>query len=143
MAPLSHLAHHAHQRHHKKQQHGPPPQVHEVFAHVGKAAGLYVLCVYGGTPYETQETALRRGVDVVVGTPGRIKDLMARNTLKLSEIRCVGGGWVCGCMGEGPHRVACLVAGGAWAVPARASGCGAGVGGGSARSLVHNTHTHD
>lgn len=34
-----------------------------------------------------QEGALRRGVDVVVGTPGRIKDLMARNSLKLNAIR--------------------------------------------------------
>jgi hypothetical protein len=48
---------------------------------------LQVLCVYGGAPYESQEGALRRGVDVVIGTPGRIKDLMNRGTLKLSEIR--------------------------------------------------------
>jgi superfamily II DNA/RNA helicase len=41
----------------------------------------------GGTPYESQESILRRGVDVVVGTPGRIKDLMARGRLKLDSIR--------------------------------------------------------
>ncbi|KAF5836909.1 P-loop containing nucleoside triphosphate hydrolase protein [Dunaliella salina] len=62
-------------------------QVHEVFQKIGKAASLTVLCVYGGSPYEPQESALRRGVDVVVGTPGRIKDLMARGVLKLDNIR--------------------------------------------------------
>lgn len=50
-----------------------------------------VLCVYGGAPYESQEGALRRGVDVVIGTPGRIKDLLNRGTLKLTEIRCGSG----------------------------------------------------
>eukprot|EP00955_Chlamydomonas_euryale_P039743 351491-Chlamydomonas_euryale.AAC.30 len=62
-------------------------QVQEVVSMVGKAAGLTVLTVYGGTPYESQESVLRRGVDVVVGTPGRIKDLMARGRLKLDAIR--------------------------------------------------------
>lgn len=62
-------------------------QVHEVFAKMGRAASLQVLSVYGGTPYEGQERALRGGVDVVVGTPGRIKDLMARGSLKLDAIR--------------------------------------------------------
>ncbi|GIL69566.1 hypothetical protein Vretimale_13646 [Volvox reticuliferus] len=62
-------------------------QVQEVFANVGKAANLYTLCVYGGTPYDGQETALSKGVDVVVGTPGRIKDLLERGTLKLTNIR--------------------------------------------------------
>ncbi len=65
-----------------------PAQVHEVFSQIGKAASLSVLSVYGGTPYESQEQGLRRGVDVVVGTPGRIKDLMQRGTLKLNQVRC-------------------------------------------------------
>lgn len=72
----------------------PPPgnpfrnlQVQEVFANTGKAANLYTMCVYGGTPYDGQEQALSRGVDVVVGTPGRVKDLLERGTLKLSNIR--------------------------------------------------------
>ncbi|GAX76678.1 hypothetical protein CEUSTIGMA_g4124.t1 [Chlamydomonas eustigma] len=62
-------------------------QVQEVVSDVGKAANLSVLTVYGGTPYEGQENALRKGVDVVVGTPGRIKDLMTRGRLKLDSIR--------------------------------------------------------
>ncbi|KAJ9520152.1 hypothetical protein QJQ45_030075 [Haematococcus lacustris] len=62
-------------------------QVHVVFEGLAPAANLSLVCVYGGAPYESQEGALRRGVDVVVGTPGRIKDLMNRGTMKLTEIR--------------------------------------------------------
>jgi ATP-dependent RNA helicase DeaD len=43
------------------------------------------VCIYGGTAYETQEKALRDGVHVVVGTPGRIMDLMERRSLDLSR----------------------------------------------------------
>jgi ATP-dependent RNA helicase DDX21 len=61
--------------------------VYEVFCDIGKAAKLTVVCVYGGTPYESQESVLRRGADVVVGTPGRIKDLLARGSLKLTQLK--------------------------------------------------------
>jgi ATP-dependent RNA helicase DDX21 len=62
-------------------------QVAADFDHVGKAARLTTLCVYGGAPYGPQEGALRRGVDVVVGTPGRVKDHLERGTLKLQRLR--------------------------------------------------------
>jgi ATP-dependent RNA helicase DDX21 len=62
-------------------------QVAADFEHVGKAARLQTLCVYGGAPYGPQEGALRRGVDVVVGTPGRVKDHLERGTLKLQRLR--------------------------------------------------------
>ena len=39
----------------------------------GGAMGLSSCCLYGGAPYQTQENKLRRGVDIVVGTPGRVK----------------------------------------------------------------------
>lgn len=45
------------------------------------------LCVYGGTPYAEQEMPLMRGVDVVVGTPGRCIDFLDRGKLKLSSVR--------------------------------------------------------
>ncbi|WOG82717.1 hypothetical protein DCAR_0101885 [Daucus carota subsp. sativus] len=48
---------------------------------------LSTVCVYGGVPYGQQQNALSSGVDVVVGTPGRIIDLIDRNTLKLGEIQ--------------------------------------------------------
>jgi ATP-dependent RNA helicase DDX21 len=47
---------------------------------------LNTVCVYGGVSYTIQRNALSRGVDVVVGTPGRIIDLVENNTLKLGEV---------------------------------------------------------
>ncbi len=46
-----------------------------------------VLTVYGGVGYDQQLNSLRRGVDVVVGTPGRLLDLMDRGVLDLSHIK--------------------------------------------------------
>lgn len=43
------------------------------------------ICIYGGTGYELQDKALKEGVHVVVGTPGRIMDHMERGTLDLSR----------------------------------------------------------
>ncbi|OII15927.1 ATP-dependent RNA helicase [Curtobacterium sp. MCBA15_009] len=48
---------------------------------------VHVLPVYGGQAYGVQLSALRRGVDVVVGTPGRIMDHLAKGTLDLSELK--------------------------------------------------------
>ncbi|KAL8555011.1 hypothetical protein ACS0TY_002989 [Phlomoides rotata] len=48
---------------------------------------LNTVCIYGGVSYVTQESALTRGVDVVVGTPGRIIDLIKNNSLKLGEVQ--------------------------------------------------------
>lgn len=48
-----------------------------------------VLAVYGGQAYGPQIGQLRRGVDIVVGTPGRLMDLMERDVLELSDIRTV------------------------------------------------------
>ncbi|SDB85968.1 Superfamily II DNA and RNA helicase [Raineyella antarctica] len=46
-----------------------------------------ILTLYGGTPYEPQLEALAAGVDVVVGTPGRLLDLANRRALDLSRVR--------------------------------------------------------
>ncbi|KAK7356225.1 hypothetical protein VNO80_15493 [Phaseolus coccineus] len=48
---------------------------------------LKTVCVYGGVSYVTQQSALSRGVDVVVGTPGRIIDLVNGGSLNLSEVQ--------------------------------------------------------
>jgi superfamily II DNA/RNA helicase len=45
------------------------------------------LAIYGGRPYESQIDALRKGVDVVIGTPGRLLDLAERGALVLGKIR--------------------------------------------------------
>jgi len=49
--------------------------------------GVHVLPVYGGQGYGTQLSALRRGVHVVVGTPGRIMDHLDKGTLDLSNLK--------------------------------------------------------
>ncbi|RWW32972.1 hypothetical protein BHE74_00009000 [Ensete ventricosum] len=54
-----------------------------------ESSKLYTLCVYGGSPISQQMRALNSGVDVVVGTPGRIIDLLNRGALNLSEIQFV------------------------------------------------------
>ncbi len=49
--------------------------------------GVHVLPVYGGQGYGTQLSALRRGVHIVVGTPGRIMDHLEKGTLDLSQLK--------------------------------------------------------
>lgn len=48
-----------------------------------------VVAIYGGQDYEIQLRALRRGVQVVVGTPGRVIDHVKRGTLDLSQLDCL------------------------------------------------------
>ncbi len=45
--------------------------------------------IYGGRPYEQQIAALRKGVDVVVGTPGRLLDLAEQRHLVLGKVRAL------------------------------------------------------
>ena len=49
--------------------------------------GFHVLPIYGGQSYTPQLHSLRRGVHVVVGTPGRVMDHLKRETLKLQSVR--------------------------------------------------------
>ncbi|MFI9356449.1 DEAD/DEAH box helicase [Streptomyces lydicus] len=53
----------------------------------GKVRNVRVLAIYGGRAYEPQVEALKKGVDVVVGTPGRLLDLAGQKKLDLSKIR--------------------------------------------------------
>ncbi|MGA8048355.1 MAG: DEAD/DEAH box helicase, partial [Dermatophilaceae bacterium] len=53
----------------------------------GRRRGVRVLTVYGGRAYEPQIEALKRGVEVVVGTPGRLIDLAKQGHLNLSSIK--------------------------------------------------------
>ncbi len=63
-------------------------QVSEAFErYAARLPGVHVLPVYGGQGYGVQLSALRRGVHVVVGTPGRIMDHLDKGTLDLSELR--------------------------------------------------------
>ncbi|RMZ55935.1 hypothetical protein APUTEX25_004359 [Auxenochlorella protothecoides] len=56
------------------------------FETYGRSAGLTCVCLYGGTPMSPQEGALRRGVDVVIGTPGRVKDHIERGSLSCANL---------------------------------------------------------
>ncbi|XP_038971529.1 DEAD-box ATP-dependent RNA helicase 7-like [Phoenix dactylifera] len=62
-------------------------QVYADFEVYGGAVGLSACCLYGGSPYRAQELALKRGIDIVVGTPGRIKDHIERGTLDLKFVK--------------------------------------------------------
>src|SRR3954452_13375873 len=63
-------------------------QVCEAFEkYAAHMKGVHVLPVYGGQAYGVQLSALRRGVHIVVGTPGRIMDHLAKGTLDLTELR--------------------------------------------------------
>ncbi|HEX6916479.1 MAG TPA: DEAD/DEAH box helicase [Phycicoccus sp.] len=55
----------------------------------GRKRGIRVLTVYGGRAYEPQVEALRRGVEIVVGTPGRLIDLAKQGHLDLGHARTV------------------------------------------------------
>ncbi len=63
-------------------------QVSEAFErYAAHLTGVHVLPVYGGQGYGIQLSALRRGVHIIVGTPGRIMDHLDKGTLDLSELR--------------------------------------------------------
>ncbi len=64
-------------------------QVSQAFSDYAQFFDVRILAVYGGQPYGPQITRLNKGVDVVVGTPGRILDLLERNCLNLSRIQTV------------------------------------------------------
>ncbi|MEC4573435.1 DEAD/DEAH box helicase [Streptomyces virginiae] len=55
----------------------------------GKVRNVRVLAIYGGRAYEPQVEALNKGVDVIVGTPGRLLDLAGQRKLDLSRVRAL------------------------------------------------------
>ncbi|GAA1208692.1 DEAD/DEAH box helicase [Prauserella alba] len=62
-------------------------QVTKDLAEAGANLGITVESIYGGRPYEPQIEALQRGVDIVVGTPGRLLDLAEQRHLVLGKVR--------------------------------------------------------
>ena len=61
-------------------------QIKVELAPLAKAVSRQVGVVYGGVSYGPQKNALRRGVDVLVATPGRLEDLLAQGTLALDDV---------------------------------------------------------
>ncbi|WEO95502.1 DEAD/DEAH box helicase [Streptomyces sp. FXJ1.172] len=55
----------------------------------GKVRNVRVLAIYGGRAYEPQVEALKKGIDVVVGTPGRLLDLAGQKKLSLKHVKCL------------------------------------------------------
>ncbi len=64
-------------------------QVAEAVHRYGKELGVIALPIYGGASMDSQIRALRRGVDVVVATPGRALDHIRRRTLRLDTVQVV------------------------------------------------------
>jgi ATP-dependent RNA helicase DeaD len=64
-------------------------QVSDAMLSYGRDVGVRVLAVYGGEPIGRQLGPLRRGVDIVVATPGRAIDHINRGTLKLADLEVV------------------------------------------------------
>jgi len=62
-------------------------QVSEALEGLGKHKRVETLAIYGGQPYERQFRGLQRGVQIVVGTPGRVMDHMRRGTLNLESLK--------------------------------------------------------
>jgi len=61
-------------------------QIKRELAPLAKAVGRSVLAVYGGVGYGPQKAALRKGVDVLVATPGRLEDLIEQGFVDLSQV---------------------------------------------------------
>ena len=62
-------------------------QVAEEISNIGKTKHVRVLPVYGGQPIERQIKSLKRGVQIVIGTPGRLLDHIRRGTIHLDHVR--------------------------------------------------------
>lgn len=61
-------------------------QVADSLMPVGRAVGVFLKTAVGGVPYDRQMDALRRGVEVIVATPGRLADLIERGACKLDDV---------------------------------------------------------
>jgi superfamily II DNA/RNA helicase len=61
-------------------------QVNDALVPLGKSVGVFLKTAVGGVPYDRQVDALRRGVEIIVATPGRLGDLIARGVCKLDDV---------------------------------------------------------
>ncbi|MGI5146942.1 DEAD/DEAH box helicase [Plantactinospora sp. CA-294935] len=61
-------------------------QVNDALMPLGRAVGVFLKTAVGGVPYDRQIDSLRRGVEIVVATPGRLADLIERGVCRLDDI---------------------------------------------------------
>jgi ATP-dependent RNA helicase DeaD len=64
-------------------------QVREEFVKLAHKSKVHIVALYGGKPIRGQIDKLQRGVEVVIGTPGRVLDHLARGTLNLRDLKIV------------------------------------------------------
>ncbi len=64
-------------------------QIDRTVQPIARSVGLFTTQIYGGVPQGRQVGALQRGVDIIIGTPGRIEDLIEQGRLDLSQIEIV------------------------------------------------------
>ncbi|KAL5199043.1 hypothetical protein ABZP36_002555 [Zizania latifolia] len=64
-------------------------QIADVLCEAGAPCGISSVCLYGGTSKGPQISALKSGVDIVIGTPGRMKDLIEMGICRLNEVSFV------------------------------------------------------
>ncbi|KAJ6705897.1 ATP-DEPENDENT RNA HELICASE DBP3 [Salix purpurea] len=64
-------------------------QIAVVIRDAGEPCGVRSVCIYGGTSKGPQITSLKAGADIVIGTPGRLKDLIEMDVLHLAEVSFV------------------------------------------------------
>lgn len=62
-------------------------QIDRTVQPIAQSVGLFTTQIYGGVPQARQVGALQRGVDIVIGTPGRIEDLIEQGRLNLGEVQ--------------------------------------------------------
>ena len=62
-------------------------QIDRTIQPIARSVGLFTTQIYGGVPQARQVGALHKGVDIIIGTPGRIEDLVKQGRLDLSEVR--------------------------------------------------------
>ena len=61
-------------------------QIAEVFEQIGKGCGVRILSLYGGVEQETQIASLKKGVDILISTPGRMFDLISQGYVDLKQL---------------------------------------------------------
>ena len=62
-------------------------QIDRTIQPIARSVGLFTTQIYGGVPQGRQVGALKKGVDIIIGTPGRIEDLVQQGKLDLSDVR--------------------------------------------------------
>jgi superfamily II DNA/RNA helicase len=64
-------------------------QIDRTIQPIARSVGLFTTQIYGGVPQARQVGALKKGVDIIIGTPGRIEDLIEQRKLDLSDVQVV------------------------------------------------------